>query len=63
MESISLRNFLSDAVLPDFLQIFQIFFKYLLSLDKVPVEVRPNFYFWLFKNFPASFRTVFKFLF
>ncbi len=50
-------------ILSSFLQNFQFFFKDLLTLDKVTVEICPNLYFILLKNFLATFRSVFKFFF
>ncbi len=61
-------SFLDSSSVPywHFIKIFpnfSIFFKDLRSPDKVTVEICPNFYFSLLKNFLASFRSVFNFFF
>ncbi len=47
--------------LSSFCKFLNFFFKDLLSLNKVTVEICPNFYSGLFKNFPANFGSVFNF--
>ncbi len=58
-----LNNLNYDPLVLQIYKFSKFFFKYLLSLDKVKVQICSNFYSSLLKNFLTSLRTVFKFFF